>query len=45
MSESELFERGLQRRRELLGSEYADANLNDSDELASFHQSCLGLGL
>ena len=33
MAESELFERGLQRRREVLGSEYVDANLRDSDEL------------
>src|SRR5471030_1274587 len=32
MAESELFERGLQRRREVLGSEYVDANLRDSDE-------------
>jgi 4-carboxymuconolactone decarboxylase len=32
MPESELFERGLQRRREVLGSEYVDANLDDSDE-------------
>ena len=32
MAESELFERGLQRRREVLGSDYVDANLRDSDE-------------
>ena len=32
MAESELFERGLQRRRDVLGSEYVDANLSDSDE-------------
>lgn len=32
MAESELFERGLQRRRDVLGSEYVDANLRDSDE-------------
>jgi 4-carboxymuconolactone decarboxylase len=32
MAESGLFERGLQRRREVLGSEYVDANLRDSDE-------------
>jgi 4-carboxymuconolactone decarboxylase len=32
MSESELFERGLQRRREVLGSEYVDASLGHSDE-------------
>ena len=31
MAESELFERGLQRRREVLGSEYVDASLRDSD--------------
>ena len=32
MAESELFERGLQRRREVLGSDYVDASLRDSDE-------------
>jgi 4-carboxymuconolactone decarboxylase len=32
MVESELYERGLQRRREVLGTEYVDANLHDSDE-------------
>jgi 4-carboxymuconolactone decarboxylase len=32
MPESELFERGLQRRREVLGSEYVDASLGHSDE-------------
>jgi 4-carboxymuconolactone decarboxylase len=32
MAESELSQRGLQRRREVLGSEYVDANLRDSDE-------------
>jgi 4-carboxymuconolactone decarboxylase len=32
MAESELFERGLQRRREVLGSDYVDASLGDSDE-------------
>jgi 4-carboxymuconolactone decarboxylase len=32
MAENELFERGLQRRREVLGNEYVDANLRDSDE-------------
>jgi len=32
MPESELFERGLQRRREVLGSEYVDANLRHSDD-------------
>jgi len=32
MAEGELFERGLQRRREVLGSDYVDANLRDSDE-------------
>jgi 4-carboxymuconolactone decarboxylase len=31
MAENELFERGLLRRREVLGSEYVDANLRDSD--------------
>ena len=32
MTERELYERGLQRRREILGAEYVDANLNESDE-------------
>jgi hypothetical protein len=32
MAESELFERGLQRRREVLGSDYVDASLRDSDQ-------------
>jgi 4-carboxymuconolactone decarboxylase len=32
MAESELFERGLQVRREVLGAEYVDANLADTDE-------------
>jgi 4-carboxymuconolactone decarboxylase len=31
MADSELFQRGLQRRRQILGSEYVDANLRDSD--------------
>lgn len=32
MSESELFERGLHVRREVLGSEYVDANLAEADD-------------
>ena len=32
MAESELFERGLQARRDVLGAEYVDANLTDTDE-------------
>ena len=32
MAERELFDRGLQLRREVLGSEYVEANLRDSDE-------------
>jgi 4-carboxymuconolactone decarboxylase len=32
MAESDLFERGLQVRREVLGTEYVDANLADTDE-------------
>ena len=40
MAESELFERGLQRRREVLGSDYVDANLRDSDEfMMGFQQA------
>src|ERR1700704_5521306 len=32
MDESELFDRGLQARRDVLGAEYVDANLTDTDE-------------
>jgi 4-carboxymuconolactone decarboxylase len=32
MVESELFERGIQRRREVLGDDYVDANLTGSDD-------------
>ena len=32
MSESELFEKGLHVRREVLGSEYVDANLAEADD-------------
>jgi 4-carboxymuconolactone decarboxylase len=32
MAESELFDRGLQVRRDVLGAEYVDANLADTDE-------------
>jgi 4-carboxymuconolactone decarboxylase len=32
MSESQLFERGLEKRRDVLGSEYVDASLSESDE-------------
>ena len=32
MSESQLFERGLKKRRDVLGSEYVDASLSTSDE-------------
>ncbi len=32
MADSELFERGLQARRDVLGAEYVDANLADADE-------------
>ena len=32
MAESELFETGLQARRDVLGAEYVDANLADADE-------------
>ena len=48
MAESELFERGLQRRREVLGSEYVDANFRDSDGFMMVFQRAVtevGLGL
>jgi 4-carboxymuconolactone decarboxylase len=32
MAESELFERGLQERRDVLGAEFVDANLGGADE-------------
>jgi len=31
MRESQLFERGLERRREVLGSDYVDTNLGESE--------------
>jgi hypothetical protein len=49
-AESELFERGLQRRRKVLGNEHVDANLRDGDDFMmaiqrAVHRGCLGLGL
>jgi 4-carboxymuconolactone decarboxylase len=39
MAESEMFERGLQARRDVLGAEYVDANLADTDEfMMAFQQ-------
>ena len=38
MTESQLFERGLQTRRDVLGSEYVDANLSESDEFMMVFQ-------
>jgi 4-carboxymuconolactone decarboxylase len=32
MTENQLFDRGMQRRREVLGDEYVDASLGDSDD-------------
>ena len=32
MTETDLFDRGLQLRREVLGAEYVDANLTDTDD-------------
>ena len=32
MAEDDLFEQGLHVRREVLGAEYVDANLEDADE-------------
>lgn len=32
MTDDRLFERGLQRRREVLGGDYVDANLSESDD-------------
>ena len=32
MTEEQLFEQGLQRRREVLGGDYVDASLNESDD-------------
>ena len=32
MTDDQLFERGLQRRREVLGGEYVDASLSESDD-------------
>jgi len=41
MAESELFERGLQVRRDVLGAEYVDANLADTDEFMMAFQRVL----
>ena len=38
MTESQLFERGLETRRDVLGSEYVDANLSESDEFMMVFQ-------
>lgn len=38
MTESQLFERGLQTRRDVLGSEYVDSNLSESDEFMMVFQ-------
>ena len=38
MTESQLFQRGLQTRRDVLGSEYVDANLSESDEFMMVFQ-------
>ena len=38
MSESQLFERGLEKRRDVLGSEYVDASLSESDEFMMVFQ-------
>jgi hypothetical protein len=35
MAESEQFERGLEIRREVLGTDYVDANLAGTDELST----------
>ena len=41
MAESELFETGLQARRDVLGAEYVDANLADADEFMMAFQRLL----
>jgi 4-carboxymuconolactone decarboxylase len=38
MTESQLFELGLQTRRDVLGSEYVDSNLSESDEFMMVFQ-------
>ena len=50
MTEEQLFERGLQRRREVLGGEYVDANLSESDDFLMAFQRAgnrvrLGMGV
>ena len=40
MAESELFERGLQARRDVLGAEYVDANLADTETPHCRVRSC-----
>ena len=41
MAESELFERGLEIRREVLGGEYVDASIQDADEFMMSFQRVL----
>jgi 4-carboxymuconolactone decarboxylase len=41
MAESELFERGLEIRREVLGTDYVDANLAGADEFMMGFQRLL----
>ena len=41
MTESELFQRGLQRRREVLGNDYVDANLSGSDDFMMAFQEAV----
>jgi len=45
MTENDLFDRGLQVRREVLGVEYVDANLADTDDfMMSFQRIVTGVG-
>ena len=45
MAESEQFERGLEIRREVLGTDYVDANLAGTDEFMMGFQRLLRSGL
>ena len=45
MAESDLFERGLQVRRDVLGAEYIDANSADTDEFMMAFQRVVGVGI
>ena len=46
MADNELFEKGLETRRQVLGAKYVDANLEGSDDfMLTFQRAVTGIGL